>query len=107
MPIVGLADRVIFEETPWEGPLGDIIAEFEEFMVMELKTAVSKAPNVKTINPDLAARLVAWTIESMTHHFVLYENDRFDDEELIGEISLLVGRYLFGPGKRSRASGKS
>jgi AcrR family transcriptional regulator len=87
--------RVIFEETPWEGPLEDVIAEFEEFMVVELKKAVLKAPNVETTNPDLAARLVAWTIESMAHHFVLYENERFDDEELIDEIVLLVLSYLF------------
>jgi AcrR family transcriptional regulator len=86
--------RVIFEETRLERSILEELREIEESAISVLRAFIADGPRVPAVRADLMARIVVRAVEALTHHFVIYEGGRTDDETLIDEISRLVGGYL-------------
>ncbi len=92
--------RVLLEQAPLEGPLVGLLNDLEESAIEVVRSIIEADAMPSTKNRDLQARIIVRTIEALTHHFAVYESEKTDREELTGEITRLIGSYLFDGGAR-------
>lgn len=87
--------RVILEQAPLEGPLIGLLRDIQESAVGVVVAIIAGDATPSVRNRDLQARIIVHTIEALTHHFAVYERQTTDPEELVDEITRLIGGYLF------------
>jgi AcrR family transcriptional regulator len=89
-----LLHKVLHEEVP-RGPQRERYAALEERALTLARAFLeTHRAELRDMDLDLAALIVAGTIESLTHGAVIHRPDLLADARLVDEISTLVLRYL-------------
>jgi hypothetical protein len=86
--------RVLFEEAPLPRQLRQALAAMEVRVIQRVELLLRNDPEVSVPNPQLAAAIVAKTVEALTHKLVVHGDRELDLDAYVEEIVRLVCSYL-------------
>jgi AcrR family transcriptional regulator len=87
--------RIMFEEAPVSQELLDVISRHERKRVDQVRDLLTRHPDVHVQDPDTAAELIVFTVETNTHKLMAYPRTT-PVETFESELVAMVTRYLRG-----------
>jgi AcrR family transcriptional regulator len=86
--------RVLFEQAPRPADVLEDLHRAEAAYVALLAARLAADPTVRAADPEVAARLVVWTLESLVHRAAAA--GRLDDPGLLDDVVAMLVSHLRG-----------